>query len=249
VAGGDLLGGGVGKLCKTTNSGSTWVEVDYTLPLGGTEFPTGADGMFWLDANTGYLGGTNGKIVKTTDGGSSWSLLPVADPDSGDVTDIWFTTTSNGYYSNNQGEVYITTNAGSSWSLSGALTPGGFYSIYCLEFSDVNHGFAGSIIGLYLYTTTGGGSVQMDVPADEIGLEIAPNPTSGLISILAQLPEMEHAQIMLSDLAGRELMQWNVSGMQLNKGAEFALGVPPGIYMLQVSANNKRSVAKVIVSD
>ncbi|MCW2926316.1 MAG: hypothetical protein JWM86_284 [Thermoleophilia bacterium] len=74
VSAGTVVSVGTGQLiCRTTDSGSNWVQV--TSPSNGVWHAVDI-----LATGEGWIVGANGRVAKTIDGGATWSSLPVGDP-------------------------------------------------------------------------------------------------------------------------------------------------------------------------
>ena len=136
--------GNSGKILKTTNSGTNWIdqtfEISYLLSV------------CFVDANTGFTVGYNGTILKTTNGGTNWitqtsGITPT-------LRSVYFTDANTGYTVGDSAKILKTTNGGTSWIAQTSGTTNFLYSVY---FTNANTGYAvGS--GCIILKTTNGGS-------------------------------------------------------------------------------------------
>ena len=93
----------------TTNSGSSWTNVDTSL-TGGSVPHAAAD---FADASNGWLWSTTHGLQRSTDAGVTWNSVVLSGLDS--VRDITFLSSSLGLILDPGGGIWRTTNNGSSW--------------------------------------------------------------------------------------------------------------------------------------
>ncbi len=91
---------------KTTDGGNTWDQQSNT----GNHL----NGVYFIDAYTGWAVGNNGTIRKTTDGGDTWDdqTSPVNDQ----LNEVVFTSATNGWIVGNNGTILYTSNGGDTWT-------------------------------------------------------------------------------------------------------------------------------------
>jgi hypothetical protein len=94
---------------KTTDAGTTWAKTDLNTPS--SNWP---NGIFFLNANTGFITGQD-FFRKTTDGGATWTDIMANTQD--DFIDVQFKNDKEGYATANGGRYYKTVNGGASWTL------------------------------------------------------------------------------------------------------------------------------------
>jgi photosystem II stability/assembly factor-like uncharacterized protein len=124
-----------GKVMKTINGGSTWLNqnnfpsASTVLPLRDVSFPTNA---------TGYIGGNGSSIFKTTDGGATWTTTDI----NGlwQIQQIFFYDVNTGWAIDNNGYVAKTTNGGANWTITDTI--GLNLQTNDLKFFDANFGIA-----------------------------------------------------------------------------------------------------------
>jgi photosystem II stability/assembly factor-like uncharacterized protein len=99
-----VIGSNAAGVYKSTNFATTWSKVDSTM---------GADGLYFINRNTGFLGGALNKVFKTTDGGYNWRREKT---DTGVVvaliTSMYFVNDSIGWYASCAGKIFHTTTGG-----------------------------------------------------------------------------------------------------------------------------------------
>lgn len=107
----------------------------------------------FTDVNTGYVCGLKGKILKTTNSGTNWFSISL--DTIYEFNGIYFFNSSTGVVvgGSSNGSIYRTTNGGINW-----ISQGYFFSsrFTCVDFADINTGFAAAIPG-YIYRTTNSG--------------------------------------------------------------------------------------------
>src|SRR5205823_779178 len=74
------VGGAGGVIYRTTDGGGSWVQK--------ATAPQGLNGLFFVDANTGYAVGNANTVLKTTDGGDTWTTKDVGSIPSSTLTQI-----------------------------------------------------------------------------------------------------------------------------------------------------------------
>ena len=133
-----------GRVFKSIDGGATWPTVQVLATS------ANADGIFFLDASTGFV--TAGPLIfKTTNGGTNWTQVFSG---SGGYDDIFFSDSNNGWACNSIGQVARTTNGGTSWTVQQLAVGNVFRHIH---FSDPNNGF---LVGgsNRIYKTSDGGA-------------------------------------------------------------------------------------------
>lgn len=99
-----IVGDG-GAVHSSSNGGVTFTNYG----IGGNDL----NGVWMIDANTGWAVGNGGRIVKTTNGGAVWTPQTSGTPNN--LTDVKFTSSNNGYACGELGTVVYTTNGGANW--------------------------------------------------------------------------------------------------------------------------------------
>jgi photosystem II stability/assembly factor-like uncharacterized protein len=127
---------GLSKGNKTTDGGQSWIIPSTTI--GGTIYD-----VYFPTSSVGYTVGNSGAIYKVEDGGTIWIKKTV--PLNASVLSVVFPSSAepnNGYIAlaNAITTIYKTTNGGDTWNYM--TLPGITSSMSCLEFIDVNTGWA-----------------------------------------------------------------------------------------------------------
>lgn len=135
-----------GRIYKTTNGGSNWVQ-QYT-----------GDHLYkirFIDVNTGLACSRGGKILRTVNGGANWNEILTGANDT--LKDIAFVSLTAAYITGSEGtngKIYRSTDAGASWSAVVTSTA----SLNTISFANPTTGYAAGEI--YYRTTDGGASWQ-----------------------------------------------------------------------------------------
>ncbi len=168
-------------LWKTTNGGTTWLNVG-----GGTQHNTSFEyyvtDICFKDSLTGWFsmfGGTDA-CYRTTDGGNSWTQLRVPDSNYGAVSIYYNPNTNRLFLGMADGGVQVSTDIGNTWHLVTSAEAGGF------SFWNDSMGIASayptdSTVGI-MRTTDGGlswilvdmladGNQPLAIPGTSIGFE------------------------------------------------------------------------------
>lgn len=151
----DLLGlavDGDGKIWRTTNAGTTWVEVS----------PGGQGWLkrvsFFADGVHAIAGGYMGIVYRSSDSGLTWTSA-VPDP----LTYVFAVPTagSSVWTAGTRGVVYRSDDYGATWTRK---TAGVARSIAAMSFPDSKHGFAVGELGVILATDDTGDSWRPVLP-------------------------------------------------------------------------------------
>ena len=110
------------KVMKTTNGGSTWIQV----------FDQGFGQIQFINNQVGYasnIGYSDGRMYKTIDGGSTWNMSIEVNEE---INAFDFIDEYNGYFVGDQGLIYKTNDGGTNWEqleiFQGYYTKVNFYS-------------------------------------------------------------------------------------------------------------------------
>ncbi len=109
------------------------------------------NGVYFVDANTGWAVGNGGTIRTTSNGGSAWSSQTSGI--SSTLTSVSFISASKGWIAGNSGRIRVTTNGGTTWT---AQTSGTSNTLNSIKFIDANTGWAVGNSGTILATSNGG---------------------------------------------------------------------------------------------
>lgn len=130
---GYIAGGfGTGKIFKTVNGGSTWLE---------TTFPCfQLNSVFFINSNVGWTVGANGSIYKTTNAGVAWTLQTSGTTQT--LNSVHFVNENAGWVVGMNSTILKTTNGGIAWFPQTFGGSGGDH-LYYVRFVDVEVGYAG----------------------------------------------------------------------------------------------------------
>ncbi|MDP2209349.1 MAG: YCF48-related protein, partial [Bacteroidota bacterium] len=139
--------GQYGKISRTSDGGSTWVEINNGVT--GDSFY----GAELIDSNYVWAVGDGGVILHSSNGGSSWIQQTTNTFNS--LLSISFINRNQGWVVGDVGEFFYTTNAGNSWIKRSTGWANIFFGV---KFKDANNGWIVGDGGLVLRTTNGGSS-------------------------------------------------------------------------------------------
>ena len=141
---GRILVGNKGQIIRSITG--SWEIVTDTIPAP-------LNDVFVKDANNIWTVGDGGVAYYTTDGGSNWIPMTIA---TGNLEQIWFTSSSNGFIgSSNPNKIFKTTNGGSNWTEVHSIASGSLLNNLFFVDSQIGYVVYGSGVDV---TTTGGGS-------------------------------------------------------------------------------------------
>jgi len=146
-----------GQVLATTDGGATWNNVPY--PESSSVAP---EGVFFVDANTGWLVAQGGYIKKTTDAGLTWQTQ--SSPSGRKLHRVHFASPTTGWITGgwNDGSSYLllkTTNGGANWQ--DASFGSSCYSCEDVWFADTLNGWLvgqNTSINPFIQHTTDGGA-------------------------------------------------------------------------------------------
>lgn len=136
------------ELFKTTNAGSTWLNI--------RNFGGSPGHIFFQNKDTGFVAYIQGVIYRTKNGGSTWDSVSTANLFA--ATSIHFPSTQIGYIVTQTGMVAKTTDMGTSWSMLPQPTSNFLFDVF---FTSIDTGYAvggTNNSSLILKTINGGNS-------------------------------------------------------------------------------------------
>lgn len=159
-----------GTILHTTDGGATWVRQN-----------TGTDkhlfSISFVDKNNGWAAGAWNTILRTTDGGATWSRLT---PEEDKIyKNVFFVDADSGWVVGEKGYILHTTDGGRTWKRQ---MPKAWESIaednyenprpglYCVWFTDKNHGWVSGIDGTLLKTADGGDNWEIIPTGTQLSL-------------------------------------------------------------------------------
>lgn len=136
-----------GKLVKTVNGGTTWVE--------STPFSTcNSYAVHFVSADSGWVAGACG-VYFTSNGGLNWTLQTTANGQT--VNDLFFYNRMIGWAVGDKMTILSTVDGGANWSISTLPSNVPDNPLLAVYFRDANNGWIGGGEKLH-YTTNGGTS-------------------------------------------------------------------------------------------
>jgi photosystem II stability/assembly factor-like uncharacterized protein len=186
---------GGNQISKTINQGTNW-----TMVYAGT---AGIGKIMFPNSNTGCAGAGNGIFIKTTNAGNNWTSISTGI--NSDFADTYFNDGLTGYMIGNNGTVVKTTNGGANWSSQNSGVLG---SLSEIQFTDFNNGWIVGSNGAILHTANGGVGIKQiseNIPTSCELMQNYPNPFNPNTIIRYQITNNEFVQLIIFDLAGREI--------------------------------------------
>ena len=223
------------NMYKTSDGGMSWSLIQ--------THPYGFGSISFISPDTGFAFANMGAFYRTYNGGLSWDSFPVpVTPYNGQVR---FLNSSIGYMCGGDGLtsgfVMKTVDGGQNWTLD----HGDNFTFLAFSFPGNNMGYA----------CGGGGSVIKKTIVDVINID--PENSSGLIQV-SNNPFYESFSLNSSNtsLKGIRVEMFNPSGqivfekdsVRLNEDINFK-GLKPGIYFLEVTAQELAQVIKIVKAD
>lgn len=80
-----------------------------------------------------------------------------------------------------------------------------------------------------------------------IPTNVYPNPTSGIVSITANVSAEENYRVVLTDVTGRLIFDKSFEGADLTSGINLQINEPAGVYLLAIKGSNTSSFSKLIM--
>lgn len=228
-----VVGSGGGNVFYTKDGAQTW----YTRELIGYDGNITAVDM--VNDTLAYAI-ANSKLYKSGNGGDTWSLVTsvygnTVYGSNGTSMRLQFLDTSIGYYCNGYG-FYKTQNGGLNWTRDTSISN-------VVDFHLVSNE------KVYLLTwdsvLTNGGVFKRDIVDDikevkaEVQFSLYPNPTDGVITILADEAELIGKQYLVTDQMGREVYK----AVLVNEKEQIDLSdIPKGSYFLHIGDTCKHFI-------
>jgi photosystem II stability/assembly factor-like uncharacterized protein len=94
------------------NRAGVYKSTDFAISWNETDTVHGADGIFFLNKDTGFIGGGLNSLFKTTNGGYNWWQENTGTGGTALITSVYFANDSLGWYVSLTGKIYHTTTGG-----------------------------------------------------------------------------------------------------------------------------------------
>jgi len=218
------------KLLKTTDGGVTWEEELDTEEI--------IFDFHFLDENIGYIAG-NSFIYKTVNGGNSWEQLNGVPNTT--IESVEFINNDFGYLSTGS-KIYWTEDGGQTWEFS-VQAPDNIRDI-CTTAEKV---YLVGTIGTIMTTSHNVVSNLDDIAENDLKVTIAPNPSTGFLSIKNEGPH-KITSIAVFDITGKEIQITS----QINDPTNIQLTLPQatrGLFFVKVTLDNNLVITKKLVSN
>ncbi|MGB6046432.1 MAG: YCF48-related protein [Flavobacteriales bacterium] len=189
------------SVLKTTDGGLNW----NTLPIQPLSGLTNMEGVYFLDADTGYAGGWYlPTFIRTTDGGATWSEVGP----QFNVNSIALRSPAQGIAVGWQGSIRHLTN-GTDWA--DETWGDGTAVLYGVTYASDGVAVAVGESGLVLRWASGGTGIP-PVAADARSITLRPNPATDLIELQGTAALPQAATLELLDALGRVVQRSPVRG-------------------------------------
>ncbi len=203
------------------------------------------NGVYFASATQGIAVGHNGTVLRTANGGTTWTRIPV--PTTVNLHDVWLIDARVGIAVGELGTILVTTDGGLTWQLETSDT---FETLYSLT---------ATADGAHIWTAGDGGTVlkrgAIQVPVVTSTHPAAfgqpwqayPNPFTTALTI--ELPRVgaQDFVVTVRDAAGRPVHREVVAASSSTHPLTLPTTLPPGIYVLQLLANNHLSETRRLV--
>lgn len=243
-----------GNILISKDRGITWAIATTPLNTAGTYIPK----LEFKDKNTvlAIIGNNTispkvNSVITSIDGGSTWAYAGIdTAADIFDFNDIsfvpgtantWFITSAN----------FSTGGLGTAYTEDGGVTWIGVDKIQhtAVQFNDINNGWSG---GFNTSATVGGmfkwGSVRLpaSVSYGKVdAFKVYPNPSNDLVYVSANVNGA--STIKVTDMMGRVVFEKSYPTKSMLLTSFDVSNYASGLYFVEVSESNNRSVQKVLV--
>lgn len=206
---------------KSTDAGVSWNKV-YTA--GGS---VSLNGLYFIDALTGYVVGSGSTILKTTDGGSTWTTQS-AGVTNAVLLKVKFYDAMRGIAVGYSGMILVTSDGGATWKHSNSGSVNNLSGIALLGTSKaIIVGDAGTIlVNSDIFTGIAASEVEKPV------VTVFPNPFANDVYI-SGLDNVLNARLELHDVSGRLVKTEMLDGMETTARIKLD-GLAKGLYNYRI---------------
>jgi photosystem II stability/assembly factor-like uncharacterized protein len=242
----------VGRICKTTNGGTNWVELYKDSLYSSSQIKS----MYFVNQNTGFAVGKVhsdiSRFFKTTNGGAHWDTLTY---NNRKYNSVFFVNENigwiGGYWLPDSSSISYTSNGGVNWSKQKKNYPAIVTNLY---FINAFTGWATlSYSNKILKTITGGEvtvrNISSEIP-DKYSLnQNYPNPFNPATNIKYQIIKNQFVSIKVFDILGKEISTL-VNEKQSPGIYEVSFdgsNFPSGIYFYKLETNSFSDTKRMIL--
>lgn len=243
--------GHLGKIYKTTNGGTSWVDQSvsssYSLKSG-----------FFIDSKTGWIVGdpfddsplakSTSSILKTSDGGDTWNGQSAI---GYFLESVFFVDSNTGWAAGVDGVILNTQDGGENWSIQTSGTTELLASLY---FVDDTTGWVVGAGGTILKTSTGGAivtSLHEPKPVPEVFWlgQNYPNPFNPSTTITYSISKPHFVELRIYDLLGKEIQTLINQYQPADTYSKMfdATELPSGVYFFTLQLDGQFSETRKMV--
>lgn len=233
----DSLNGWVGAYmysAKSTDGGNSWFQL--------SSINSQAQGIYFVNLNTGWISTFSGSILRTTNSGENWSEQY---NNQMKLNKIHFVNENTGWVVGDSGSIIKTTNTGVNWYKQNSPIVGELYGIFMISPTE------GWVCGerYILHTTNGGEPIGIQPISSEIpdGFSLSqnyPNPFNPVTKINFDIPskvksEKSKAPLSFGEGQGVRLIIYDALGREIETLVNEELN--PGSYEIEFDGTNYTS--------
>jgi len=230
--------GNFNLIMNTKDGGSNWTYIDIGLSA---DFHS----VFFTDQNSGWIAGSideKGVLLHTTDNGENWEIQ-LGDTTSS-LNDITFIDNNIGYIVGDIGTILNTSNGGLTWEFQ---VSGTTVNLNSVSFVDTENGWICGDSSIVLHTNNGGTVGLYETIIYNNSLEIFPNPSNGLTTIIFKLKQKESITLTIQNICGQEVKQISLGMKEKGQFDLDCSDYAPGIYFINLKTNNGTLTEKLII--
>ncbi|MBW8360945.1 MAG: T9SS type A sorting domain-containing protein [Kaistella sp.] len=231
-------------ILKTTNGGASWTKIysgvianEYVWKM--QILPGSGNTKMFCSIES--VAPNPGKLLKTSDGGATWQTKVFPDVD---VQAVGFITENKGWMGGHNTGFYETNDGGTTWTNLGI---GG--SLNRIFFINSTSAFA-SGHSIYKMITINLSTTETNGFADELKVEIFPNPVKNQLNLKVDFVHSDHIIVGLYDGSGKFL--GNILQDDVHKAGKKTYTLdfpyPSGVYYLNIHSNIGR-MSKIVIKE
>jgi photosystem II stability/assembly factor-like uncharacterized protein len=232
-----------GKIFKTVNGGTNWIEQDSHTDLD-------LHSIFFINMQKGWAVGQEGIILVTSDGGDTW--ITQTSPTSSKLSEVQFLNENIGYACGSDNTILKTLEGGTDWHQQNSGSDAMFSDIVFLS---PDTGYCVGWEGTILKTVNGGvGTNSIEISDMKLPKKVRlyqnhPNPFNPSTKIKFTLHKSEFVELKVFNILGKEVT--TLVSNKLNQGNHTytfdSKNLASGIYYYQLVAGEFQDVKKMIL--